>query len=50
LLGILGYWALWFKAPLRSARLQASTRSALPDSLQPCLEIWVSLHFVRSRP
>jgi hypothetical protein len=25
-------------------------RSALLDSLQPCWEIWVSLHFVRSRP
>jgi hypothetical protein len=25
-------------------------RSALPDSLQPFLEIWVSLHFIRSRP
>jgi hypothetical protein len=41
LLGILGYWALLFKA---------SSRSALPDSLQPCWEIGVSLHFVRSRP
>jgi hypothetical protein len=29
---------------------KASSRSALPDSLQPCLEIWLSLHFVRSRP
>jgi hypothetical protein len=29
---------------------KASSRSALPDSLQPCWEIWVSLHFVRSRP
>jgi hypothetical protein len=27
----------------------SSLRSALPDSLQPCLDIWVSLHFVRSR-
>jgi hypothetical protein len=29
---------------------KASLRSALPDSLQPCWEIWVSLHFIRSRP
>jgi hypothetical protein len=28
---------------------KASLRSALPDSLQLCLDIWVSLHFVRSR-
>jgi hypothetical protein len=28
---------------------KASSSSALSDSLQPCLEIWVSLHFVRSR-
>jgi hypothetical protein len=37
--------------PLRGRHAyKASLRSALPDSLQPCLEIWVSLHFVRSRP
>jgi hypothetical protein len=29
---------------------KAFLRSALPDSLQLCSEIWVSLHFVRSRP
>jgi hypothetical protein len=29
---------------------KASLRSALPDSLQLCSEIWVSLHFVRPRP
>jgi hypothetical protein len=37
--------------PLRGRHAyKASLRSALPDFLQPCLEIWVSLHFVRSRP
>jgi hypothetical protein len=29
---------------------KTSSRSAVPDSLHPCLEIWVSLHFVWSRP
>jgi hypothetical protein len=29
---------------------KASLWSALPDFLQPCLEFWVSLHVVRSRP
>jgi hypothetical protein len=29
---------------------KASLRPAPPDSLQPCWEIWVPLHFVRSRP
>jgi hypothetical protein len=29
---------------------KTSLRSALLDSLQQSLEIWVSLHFVRSRP
>jgi hypothetical protein len=29
---------------------KASLRSALPNSLQLCYEIWVSLHFVGSRP
>jgi hypothetical protein len=33
--------------PLRGQyAYKASLGSALPDSLQPCLEIWVSLHFV----
>jgi hypothetical protein len=37
--------------PLRGRyAYKASSRSALPDSLQPCWEIWVSLHFVPSRP
>jgi hypothetical protein len=29
---------------------KASLRLALPNSLQPCLEIYVSLYYVRSRP
>jgi hypothetical protein len=51
LLGILRYrtssiWGL-FEVGMPT---KASSRSTLPDSLQPCWEIWVSLHFVRSRP
>jgi hypothetical protein len=34
--------------PLRGRHAyKASSRLALPDSLQTCLEIWVSLHFVQ---
>jgi hypothetical protein len=37
--------------PLRGQHAnKASLRSAPQDSLQPCWEIWVPLHFVRSRP
>jgi hypothetical protein len=37
--------------PLRGRHTyKASLRSALPDSLQPCWEVWVPLHFIRSRP
>jgi hypothetical protein len=37
--------------PLRGRHAyKASSSSALLDSLQPCLEMWVSLHFIRSRP
>jgi hypothetical protein len=37
--------------PLRGRHAyKASLRSALPNSLQLSLEIWVSLHFARSRP
>jgi hypothetical protein len=36
--------------PLRGRHAyKAFLRSALPDSLQPCWEIWVSLLFVRSK-
>jgi hypothetical protein len=36
--------------PLRGRHAcKASLRSALPDSLQPCWEIWVSLLFIRSK-
>jgi hypothetical protein len=35
--------------PLRGRHTyKTSMRSALSDSLQPCLEIWVSLHFVQN--
>jgi hypothetical protein len=37
--------------PLRGRHAyKASSRSAPPDYLQLCKEIWVSLHFVQSRP
>jgi hypothetical protein len=46
LLDILGYWYCCLRPPRGRHAYKASLRSALPDSLQPCLEIWVSLHFV----
>jgi hypothetical protein len=37
--------------PLRGRHAyKASLRSAPPDSLQPCWEIWVPLHFVQPKP
>jgi hypothetical protein len=49
-----GYPRILDIADLRTLRgrhaYKASVRSALPDSLQLCSEIWVPLHFVRLRP
>jgi hypothetical protein len=48
LLGILGYWTSSTWGLFWDWHAYKTTlRLALPDSLQPCLEIWVSLHFVQ---